>query len=637
MNGAALLQRLVDSDRAVRDDAFDEIAASHDPSLLPLLVEAASPDEPITETALCRYLGNMVVGVALPPLRGLFDSAIPATRRHAMETLGRFDVEHRLALLIDLLEVEHDDVLLYATRELGLHRRTIAIPGLLRLSATDDPQVADAALRALGQIDHPRAARAVRPLLRDGAAHRRAAAVEALGQMETFRRWRRLLPALDDSDRLVRLAAVRTLSQRGGRRARRHLLSRLGQEQDPEVLKLLFARLAAAPDADIAAALIPLAAAHADPQIRRAAGWVVEEFEDAVLQAGCERCLQDGDDDVRAYVLTRMGARQMPTAGALLADSLGATETPRVRYAALEGLGFLRDRRWLGLVEPLLDSDDPMLAYLATLTVVQLVDNVSDCPALIGVLRAPGDEKSALKQVVLQYMIDGITWRFDDSLFLLLLELLRSDNENVRYLSAILLGEGRGRTELMPSLLELSLREPPGEVRSAATESLDAVLDGDLGPLFDAIESSTEVAGLLPQLRWGAASVDRGIPVIDASVRDGSLSAEQCRAVAQAIVGADVERVRQAVRGGALSPPFAAALNAARLEHLDDLGRPGARDEWMELLDNGGEELLPRVAARAVEQRPTWAAEPLLRRAVRVGSHPAGQDLRAAVRVLMDL
>lgn len=637
MSAQDLMNRLRDADRHVRDDAFDRIASSRDPELLSLLADQAHGDDPFVEALFCRYLSHREPAEAFDPLRRLLASPNAPTREHACQTLATFAVEQRLEVLLELLTASQADVVCFALRELGQHRRSVAIPAIADLLLAADDEVTEAAFEALSHIDHPRAARAVRPLLTHEEPRRRVLALDALGLMEHFRRWRRLLPGLDDPEASVRMAAVRNLSRLVGQRAHGPLLKLLERESDQEVIKLILSRLALEADLAVATALIPLAAMHDDPQVRRAAGWVVEEFEDELLGRALDRLLETAGPEVRAYGLVKMGTREMAGAGERMVRYLDGDQPPRVLYAALEGLGFLRQPRWLDRVVPFIDSSDPMTAYVATLTAAQLAENLSDCPPLLRILQSPDEERVALKQVVLQFMIDTISWTFDDAIYALLVQLLGSSNENTGYLAAILLGRARGRQDLVEPLLTAALGHPHEGVMEAARESLNEVLDGRLVPVFERLDRQPGAIHLLPQLRWDTASVARGLELIDAAAQADELSDADLRVVAEAVVAVDAAAVRAALDGGRLTPRWHHALGLARLDALGDLSTPEAQSEWREMIAADDDKLVSVACARALEHRPPWATEILLRRAAGAGTTPMADTLRHAVRELMDL
>jgi len=643
-SAAHLLERLQHGDRHVRDETFDRIAASRDPELLAPLAQRAQPADPYMELLFSRFLQNVPAASTLLHLGGLLRSPNASTRAHALSTLDGIDFEQRFELLLELLGSEYQDVQLHALGVLGTHKRSAAIHGIAPLLTSPDEEVATAAFTSLQQIDAPRSLRLMLPFLRSSEPARQIAALNALGSMASFRRWKRLLSCLRSPDSEVRRAAVLNLSRKAGRKAYKHLIPLLETEPDEEVAKLIINRMALAPDDRVARVLIPTAATHPNPQIRRSAAWVIEEMDEDLLGRHMQHLLPRSSEEVQAYILTKMGQRQLPGCGPILASYAGEDRPARLRYAAFEGLGFLQQREFLPVVLPYLQSEDPMAAYVATLTAVQLVDRLGDCPELIDLLLSTHAESTVLKQVVLQFMIDALAWDFDDSrLFEVLVSCVRSENENVSYLATILLGKCRGRRELVQPLLEQALDGPSADIRQVARESLDQVLDGDLSCFLDALQepefSFAKLcvnARLLAELRWGPDSARRGLEVFDAlQCPEEEPDAPQVLGkIARAVYQADPEACRRYFARPAANPRWRRAVGQAWLHSLGRMERPADRSDWHVLFADA--ELGLDAARQAVAAGADWAVQAMIERIGRCPDDPVSPHLRAAVRELVE-
>jgi len=643
MTATALLRQLVDGDRHARDGAFDRIAESTDPALLEPLAELARPGDQALEALLCRFLRSQPFERAEPHLRRLLDSPNAATRQRAGATLEAYDIEPRLGLLLELLTHQHADVVCRALKAIGQHRRSAGIDRIAALLESPDETVVAAAFEALRRIDQARAARPLVAHLERGSPERQIAALAALSEMESFERWKRFLPCLQSPDAGVRLAAVAALGQRGGTRARGHLIARLAKEPDEEVARHIIGRLARMPDRQVACSLLPLAAHHANPQIRRAAGWVVEELTDELLGQACKQLLPGASEEMTAYILTRLGRREMRDYGEHIAAYANTAQPARVLYAALEALGALREPRFLDRVVPFLQSPDAMAAYVATLAAAQMVRRLSDCPALTDLLRRPEGEAVPLKQVVLQYMADAITWDFEDStLFEILVGYLGDGNENIRYLSTILLGRARGQGSLVEPLLGLALDDASAEVRQMAAQSLDQVLAGDLSPLLDRLDTSgrrhprrEDIVALLPGMRWGAASARRGLVTLD-ELSDG-LDDETRAELARSLFKSDPEACRAFFEGATAGSSWRRALGQAWLDSLAGLLHAEDRTDWRRLFDSGEDALLAGCLDVAADAEAAWAADIILPWVLRRPDHAAAPRARQTVRALRGL
>lgn len=647
MNAAQLLERLEHGDRHVRDEAFDRIAASGDRELFAPLAQQAQPTNPYMEALFCRFLQNLPAALALPHLIILLRSPNTATRAHALNTLDNVDFEQRFHLLLELLESEYRDVQLHMLRQLGSHKRSAAIHDIAPLLSSADEEMMTAAFAALQQIDAPRSRKLLLPFLRSPEPLRQIGALNALGDMESFGRWKRFLPCLRSSKPEVRRVAVLNISRKAGRRAYKPLISLLETEQDEEVAKLIINRMALDPDDRAAQVLIPTAATHSNLQIRRSAAWVIEEMDEKRLSRNMQALLPNSPEEVQAYILTKMGQRQLPDCGGILASYTGEENPMRLRYAALEGLGFLRQRAFLPTVLPYLKSDDPMTAYVATLAAVQLADRLGDSPELLDLLLSTDRETLVLKQVVLQFMIDAITWDFDDrKLFEVLVSCMGSENENVGYLATILLGKCRGYQELVQPLLDRAIDDSSADMRQVAQNSLNEVLDGDLSLLLDALESGEspfpiqmQYLELMSQLRWNRQSAERALEVFAKlpPPQDTRTLFPVLQEIARAVYQAASETCRG--RFSALTPSslWYLALGQAWLHSLGALESAEDRADWRALFAVDDADLILFAAGTAVEAGADWVVEAIIER---IGRHPddlVNAGLRALVKKLLEM
>ena len=644
-----LLDELNHGDKHVRDEAFNRIAVSRDPGLLESLAERARSDNPYMEALLCKYLQNLPAQSSLVHLAELAQSANDSTRNHAREALSQIDVEDRLETLLALLESPFADVTKYALSELGSHRRSVAIRHIQPLLEVADEEISRAAFEALRHIDLPRSVRVLSPYLKADTPHVRVAAIEALGNMDSYRRWKRFLPCLQAAEPEVRKTAIVNLSRKAGRKVHPHLIRILQSEQDEEVAKLAINRMALDPDLDVARALIPVAARHANPQIRRSAGWVIEEMDEELLGRAMHDLLPRADEEEQAYILTKMGMREMEACGDIIASYLEGERPLRVRYAALEGLGFLRLQKHLPRVVPYIGSDDPMAAYVATLTAVQLIQRLSDCPELVALLDAPDEDAVALKQVILQFMIDAITWQFDDpDLVRVLTANLKSANENIRYLSAILLGKCQGTEDLVPPLLATAVGDDNEDVRRVALESLDQALRGDLSALLalledDSLEGSQRQAylRLMPDLKWGTPSARIALGAFDRLEPMFGINPEEYAglvdALAVAVFKSDPGGSKAYFQGSDAQSVWPRALGRAWLRSFGDLAAAGERAEWHILFAAEDPGLCLEAAELAVATGSRWALDSILERIRWSEDHATMDSLRAATRRLLDM
>ncbi len=647
MNVAELRAQLQQTDRSLRDQAFNRIARSADQSLLAPLAELAQPTDIRLETLFCQYLQNLPAQVALPHLQRLLDSPHPPTRANAMRALDRLSADDRAAPLVGLLHNQHRDVKLYALRELGTLRRTLALGAIDPIVADEDRALGQAAINALVQIDAPRSLRTLTSHLGSPESWRRIAVADGLGRMASFRRWRRLVPLLDDPDPKVRQTVAISISRKAGERATQHLVARLREEQEDDVARVIANRLAVTPNLTMAKALVETASAHANLQVRRSAGWVVEELDQELLLAAMRELLPKVGESTQAYILTRMGVRQLAGCGPTLTSYVAPTHSQRVRYAAVEALGFLRQSQHLPAVQGLLFDADPILAYVAALACVQLIQHLSDCPPLTALLRSPDGEHVALKQVVLQYLTDSAAWHPDDvELEQVLLTNLDSRNENISYLSAIALGKGRGQRQLLQPLMNMAMNGRNLDLRQVATTSLDQVLDGDLAPLLDVMGSSLltgrtfstciEVLGRLHCSEASAAQTLELMLAIDDELIEGG-DAGLLRGFARGLVRANLPATRQFVAGAKGWRPWHRVIAIAWLDSLVRMRRATDRDDWQAIFSLNDPVVVEAAAQAAGRNQRPWALDPLLAAAHMTADPQLQATMRSSAKAVLGL
>lgn len=643
MNITDLLAQLNHADRHVRDNAFDHIAASQDLQLLDPLAERAKSHQPFIETLICRYLENVAPHIALPALNPIFKSPNASSRGHAIATLETFPVTLRLEVYIQLTQEQEPDIILHSITQLGIHRRLKAIPYIVPHLQSENKDLCQAAFDALEKIDSPRCHRPLLACL-ETENPQQILALHALGHMTSFKRWKHLLPLLYAPSTDVRLAAVRNLSRKAGSKIYKHFETLLLQEKSEDVIKLMINRMAIAPDRQATTMLILLAATHTNPQIRRSAGWVIEEIDENVLQKVMSDLLHHSEEDVQAYVLVKMGHRQLPACGPDIVDVLHKTQSERLRAAALEGLGFLGDKRFLPAVLPHLDSTDPMRAYVATLTAVQMIDLLDDAPPLKALLLLPGDDKAVLKQVVLQYMIDAVAWNFSDpALVDVLRNNLDSPNTNIRYLSIILMGRSKN-PQFVPNLIDLLLEEESQDMRTVALESLNEGLAGDMQYFLDALEQAKDtplkqlaLLRLIMDLNLNQESADLALSYLESMTFDDNQQAlwQALDQIAQTVYHTSATATRNFFSSSNKRTPWRLALGKAWLSSLDIETAEG-RDDWHILFAEPSPVLMRNAAQLAADHEARWAIPQLLDKIASLDEPDLAADLRQATKTILN-
>lgn len=233
--------RLARTDPApqVRETAVEVIADLDGAPQLKLLAEIARTDpHPGVRTAATWGLGERGDERALPLLKELARGADPEVAEAAVEAIA----ESGWSGTLDFLEQ------LFAETGSAALRRSIidgiadahrerALPWLRDLVGSDIPDIAEAAIEGLGEIEHPDAVSALDEAVRTaGLRSLRLAAVDALAEHESPAAFEALLRILETAaDSRVRAAAAEGLGWREDDRAVEPLARAARLDPDPGV------------------------------------------------------------------------------------------------------------------------------------------------------------------------------------------------------------------------------------------------------------------------------------------------------------------------------------------------------------------------------------------------------------------
>lgn len=176
-----LLERLNDEDESVRRAAIETLPYLQDTEAAPLLDAALSDRSPKIRAAAAQSLGNLDDEVSLPGLTRALRDSDSWVRYYAARSLGQLRNAGMLDPLCAVLSTDPaPQVRIAAAEALGRIGGERAIEALSPLAASDDRDLARAALLALGAIRHADAMRVVRGVLRAGDAALRLEAVHAI-------------------------------------------------------------------------------------------------------------------------------------------------------------------------------------------------------------------------------------------------------------------------------------------------------------------------------------------------------------------------------------------------------------------------------------------------------------------------
>ena len=341
-----VLERCGDASEAVRRAAVEHLPFFEEPRGIPVLVHALEHDTPPVRAAAAAALGRATECEALAPLMRALDDSDAWVRYCALRSIGAFANPTVVPAVLDVLERDRaGHVRLAAIDALGRLDATDAVTILQPLAMSADPDVARAAIRAVGHTRDGRADALLETLLRSPENWRRAEAATAIGargnaQAAPTLQW----AAAADTDPDVTGAAIAALALMGSREGPEAIVATaalVGLAAESGMRETLVTALATLPSrriGDVAEGL-----RHSSSDVRRATIEVLGRMKHPDATRALEMALDDGVPAVRAMAvaeLRRLGSRS--ASRKLLA--LARTDPDReVRQAAVMAVTQQRD------------------------------------------------------------------------------------------------------------------------------------------------------------------------------------------------------------------------------------------------------------------------------------------------------
>jgi HEAT repeat protein len=341
----ALFQCAADDDEIVRRAALEHLPFLEDARVLPALVSALERDAPRARASAARALGRVDAPDATAALTAALTDGDSWVRYFAVRSLGEQHASGAIASLVDLAERDPAaHVRIAALDILGALGATEATLVLKALADDGDPQVAAAALGALGAIAHGDGLQPLLDALRAESPARRQAAIAALalhGSQDAVASLEWAAAADADAtvvrDSIEALGRVAAGSAAGAGRAADALITLLSDRETRDLARQTIAGLPASTIGALSRGL-----QHPQPDVRSATVDVLGSFQCEEATRVVAAALDDSTAAVReaaVMTLARLGARGLePRLAALSAHD----PSKAVRRAAAAALSELR-------------------------------------------------------------------------------------------------------------------------------------------------------------------------------------------------------------------------------------------------------------------------------------------------------
>ena len=304
-----LLERCRDTDENVRRAAIEHIPYLDDDRVVPILIEA-------------------------------MENAPPRVRAAAAGAFAQVERDPALLYLLGALNDSDSWVRYFAARSIGHHRYMESLDALTEVAKTDGASyVRIAAVDSLGKIAGLRAVAALTSFIESSDLDLARAALKSLGQIDHPDALQPLLEALRSPVAALRLEAIQALGVRGGQEAIKSLQWAAAADSEPEVAQAAIDALAQLATAESIAALVNLTV---ETTLREASV-------NALARLGAQKIeligngLKHTQSSVRRAVADALGRMKHPVASEMLSNALD-DEDASVRLAAVNALAHIGNR-----------------------------------------------------------------------------------------------------------------------------------------------------------------------------------------------------------------------------------------------------------------------------------------------------
>lgn len=431
--------------------------------------------------ALVLILGHLEGAAVERALTQLLGQA--TVRSAVVEALVRYGKRVTDLLIKQLLVTEDLEIRQAALVALGRIGDARAVPALTRLLTTD-PELTIATAGALAQIGDARAFEALLGLIGHPDPAVRQAVIATLNSLGHPDMPTRLVDLLQDTDPLVRESAVKIAGYFAFEECVALLLERC-QDADENVRRAAIELIPYLENAPVLPVFVQALEDEA-PKVRASAVRALGQIESALAFPYLLSALNDSDAWVRYYTARAIGWHGYPEAVPALEQLVLSDPADHVRSAAIEALGRVGGAQVVSILAPLaVAADSNSDLARASLTALGQIGHPNALPPLRSALRSPVPER--------------------------------------RIWAIRALGK-RGGTGVEAALQALTTTDPEGQVVQAAIDALEQLATPEaIAGLLELTANPTRSEACITALvRLGAAhleTISRGLTHTNAGVR----------------------------------------------------------------------------------------------------------------------
>lgn len=330
-----LLERCGDEVESIRRAAVEHLPYLEDERATAILVEALQHGTPAVRAAAAGAFAHVERAIAYPYLKAALSDSHSWVRYFAIRSIGQHQYNESLETLLQLAETDvASQVRIAAVDALGKLGGARAVTVLTEIIESADKNLAQAALKSLGQIRHPDARTVLLETLRTAALEHRIEAINALGNSGGNEAVQQLQwVAATDSDRRVTETAIAALAKLATPEAIAALVDLTAEANYREVVVEALSHLG-----EQKAHLVGRGLKHLQPSVRRAVVDALGRMKHPLASEQLNMALEDEDAGVRLATVNALNYLGNRVAERRLLNLMSQDPDAAVRRAAKNAL-----------------------------------------------------------------------------------------------------------------------------------------------------------------------------------------------------------------------------------------------------------------------------------------------------------